>query len=58
MVAQIVSDQVAAPRIEEVKLRQCLLQIPPNELEVLLLGYFEGLSSSEIAQEIVFPWAR
>jgi RNA polymerase sigma-70 factor (ECF subfamily) len=37
------------------RIRKVLLALPPEQREVLLLGYFEGLSSSEIAERVGAP---
>lgn len=37
------------------RIRQVLVALPPDQREVLLLGYFEGLSSSEIAERVGVP---
>lgn len=36
-------------------LHQVLAELPPEQREVLLLGYFEGLSSSEISAHVGIP---
>lgn len=38
-----------------VKLRAALSELPDDQRTVLLLGYFEGLSSSEIAERVGVP---
>jgi RNA polymerase sigma-70 factor (ECF subfamily) len=40
---------------DRLRIRQVLLALPPEQREVLLLGYFEGLSSSEIALRVGVP---
>jgi RNA polymerase sigma-70 factor (ECF subfamily) len=40
---------------DQARIRQVLLALPPDQREVLLLGYFEGLSSSEIAEKVGVP---
>jgi RNA polymerase sigma-70 factor (ECF subfamily) len=40
---------------DQARIRQVLLALPSEQREVLLLGYFEGLSSSEIAERIGIP---
>jgi len=53
--------QLVDPRSEETeapdraRLRRVLLALSPEQREVLLLGYFEGLSSSEIAASLGIP---
>lgn len=37
------------------RIRRVLLALPAEQREVLLLGYFEGLSSSEIAERVGVP---
>jgi len=37
------------------RIRQVLASLAPDQREVLLLGYFEGLSSSEIAERVGVP---
>src|SRR5262245_46028790 len=37
------------------RVRKVLVALPPEQREVLLLGYFEGLSSSEIAARVGVP---
>ncbi len=41
--------------VDQARLREVLTQLSPEQREVLLLGYFEGLSSSEIAERIGVP---
>ena len=36
-------------------LREALVSLPDDQRTVLLLGYFEGLSSSEIAERVGIP---
>lgn len=40
---------------DQARLRGVLVALPPEQREVLLLGYFEGLSSSEMAERIGVP---
>jgi RNA polymerase sigma-70 factor (ECF subfamily) len=40
---------------DQARVRRVLVALPPEQREVLLLGYFEGLSSSEIAERISVP---
>lgn len=40
---------------DQTRVRQVLVALPPEQREVLLLGYFEGLSSSEIAERMGVP---
>jgi RNA polymerase sigma-70 factor, ECF subfamily len=40
---------------ERARVRQVLVNLSPEHREVLLLGYFEGLSSSEIAERVGVP---
>ena len=40
---------------DQARIRQVLAKLPPEQREVLLLGYFEGLSSSEIAERVGVP---
>jgi RNA polymerase sigma-70 factor (ECF subfamily) len=46
-------DQSLSPDRERVK--RALAELPAEQREVLLLGYFEGLSSSEIAERLGTP---
>lgn len=48
-------DHVSAALGDEARLRQLLSQMPDVQREVLLLGYFEGLSSAEIARRLGIP---
>jgi RNA polymerase sigma-70 factor (ECF subfamily) len=41
--------------IDGAKLQRALAELPEDQRTVLLLGYFEGLSSSEIAERIGVP---
>ena len=40
---------------DQTRVRQVLVALSPEQREVLLLGYFEGLSSSEIAERVGVP---
>jgi len=40
---------------DQTRVRKVLAALPPEQREVLLLGYFEGLSSSEIAERVGVP---
>lgn len=40
---------------DQTRIRQVLVALPTEQREVLLLGYFEGLSSSEIAERMGVP---
>jgi RNA polymerase sigma-70 factor, ECF subfamily len=40
---------------DQQRIRQVLVALPVEQREVLLLGYFEGLSSSEMAERIGVP---
>lgn len=40
---------------DQSRVRRALVALPPEQREVLLLGYFEGLSSSEMAERIGVP---
>jgi RNA polymerase sigma-70 factor (ECF subfamily) len=40
---------------DQMRIRKVLVELPPEQREVLLLGYFEGLSSSEIAERVGVP---
>lgn len=40
---------------DRLRIRKVLLALPPEQREVLLLGYFEGLSSSEMALHVGVP---
>lgn len=44
-----------AATADQARVRQVLVALPPEQREVLLLGYFEGLSSSEIAERVGVP---
>jgi RNA polymerase sigma-70 factor (ECF subfamily) len=47
------ADAAAAP--DQLRIRRVLVLLPHEQREVLLLGYFEGLSSSEIAARVGVP---
>ncbi len=47
------SDAASAP--DRARVRGVLVALPAEQREVLLLGYFEGLSSSEIAERVGIP---
>jgi RNA polymerase sigma-70 factor (ECF subfamily) len=40
---------------DQARIRRVLVALPPDQREALLLGYFEGLSSSEIAERVGVP---
>jgi RNA polymerase sigma-70 factor, ECF subfamily len=40
---------------DQSRVREVLVALPPEQREVLLLGYFEGLSSSEMAERLGVP---
>jgi RNA polymerase sigma-70 factor (ECF subfamily) len=44
-----------APSPDRERVRRALLNLPEEQRAVLLLGYFEGLSSSEIAERMALP---
>lgn len=44
-----------AASADQTRVRKVLVALPPEQREVLLLGYFEGLSSSEISERIGVP---
>jgi RNA polymerase sigma-70 factor (ECF subfamily) len=44
-----------AATADQARIRQVLVALPPEQREVLLLGYFEGLTSSEIAERVGVP---
>ncbi len=44
-----------AATADQARIRRVLVALPPEQREVLLLGYFEGLSSSEIAVRVGVP---
>lgn len=41
--------------VDQARVRAVLVLLSPEQREVLLLGYFEGLSSSEIAERVGVP---
>lgn len=41
--------------VDQARLRDTLVKLPNDQRAVLLLGYFEGLSSSEIAERLEIP---
>ncbi|MFZ5890372.1 MAG: sigma-70 family RNA polymerase sigma factor [Myxococcota bacterium] len=51
------SDLSAEPSLapDQARLREVLVRLPNEQRTVLLLGYFEGLSSSEIAERVGIP---
>lgn len=54
------ADHVEAPAssddsLDRNRVAPLLASLPPNHREVIVLGYFEGLSSSEIAEELAVP---
>jgi RNA polymerase sigma-70 factor (ECF subfamily) len=53
MHAEELEDPALSPDRDAV--RRCLAELPVEQRQVLLLGYFEGLSSSEIAERLGTP---
>jgi RNA polymerase sigma-70 factor (ECF subfamily) len=53
MRAEELEDPALSPDRDAV--RRCLASLPVEQRQVLLLGYFEGLSSSEIAERLGTP---
>jgi RNA polymerase sigma-70 factor, ECF subfamily len=47
------SDAAAGP--DQARVREVLMRLTSEQREVLLLGYFEGLSSSEMAERVGVP---
>jgi len=45
----------AVETIDQGRLRQLLVQMPEAQQQVVLLGYFEGLSSAEISERLQIP---
>ncbi|HET9932043.1 MAG TPA: sigma-70 family RNA polymerase sigma factor [Polyangiaceae bacterium] len=52
-----ISDGSAEPSLapDQSRLREVLLSLPSEQRTVLVLGYFEGMSSSEIAERVGIP---
>jgi len=48
-------DDATAALGDQLRLRELLSRMPDMQREVLLLGYFEGLSSGEIAERLGIP---
>lgn len=42
-------------RVDAYRLKHALAELPPDQREVIVLGFFDGLSSSEIAAELGIP---
>jgi RNA polymerase sigma-70 factor (ECF subfamily) len=51
--AGAIEDALTGP--DQAKMRKALARLPREQREVLLLGYFEGLSSTEIATRVGIP---
>jgi RNA polymerase sigma-70 factor (ECF subfamily) len=51
------ADPEGAPSLapDRAKIREVLMGLPAEQRAVLLLGYFEGLSSSEMAEQLGIP---
>jgi RNA polymerase sigma-70 factor, ECF subfamily len=45
----------SAPSYDERRLRELLSKMPETQQQVLVLGYFEGLSTAEIAERLEIP---
>lgn len=45
----------SAPSYDEHRLRELLSKMPETQQQVLMLGYFEGLSTVEIAERLEIP---
>jgi RNA polymerase sigma-70 factor (ECF subfamily) len=45
----------SAPSYDERRLRELLSKMPETQQQVLMLGYFEGLSTAEIAKRLEIP---
>jgi RNA polymerase sigma-70 factor (ECF subfamily) len=45
----------SAPSYDERRLRELLSKMPETQQQVLMLGYFEGLSTAEIAERLGIP---
>ncbi|NNB86658.1 sigma-70 family RNA polymerase sigma factor [Corallococcus exiguus] len=48
-------DDSAAAAQDQARVRAAMAQLPPEQREVVLLGYFDGLSQSEIAKKTGQP---
>ena len=53
--ALIADDTLEDDRVDVHRLRRIVTALPPDQREVILLGFFDGLSSSEIATELGIP---
>lgn len=49
------AEAAPAELVDQTRLRQLLAQMPHAQQQVLLLGYFEGLSSADISERLAIP---
>jgi RNA polymerase sigma-70 factor (ECF subfamily) len=52
---ELPTDTAPADAVDQQRLRELLAQMPEAQQQVVLLGYFEGLSSAEIGERLGIP---
>jgi hypothetical protein len=56
--SEALPDEALAEKERQVRVARWLASLPPEQHEVVILSYLEGLSHGEIAERLKLPWAR